>query len=106
MVKRENGVLSLTIAPGKNALLLCKMARCPYCIKLYPVLTEVATQYKRDVFYLDSADDAEAMNLLGVSGYPTVFIVNRMGIILSQYTGNRDPASIEQALTLSETSFR
>jgi filamentous hemagglutinin family protein len=82
-------------AKNTGALLLVKAEWCSHCMKLKPILKKVSEKLGSafPIFTIDADKDSQIVNSLGVDGYPTVFFVNREGVISGKYESDRTESS-------------
>lgn len=99
VVKRANGwYLNRTV--GQGGYLTFAAEWCHYCKELAPQMNQASTiaGIKSYVIDGDSPSTSNLRTQMNVSGFPTVFIVDRAGR-LSEYNGERTPQALIQALS-------
>jgi glutaredoxin len=84
---------------GQKALLIMKADYCSYCHELLDTL-QTRPFDNQIIFVMDQSDtiNKKIMQSLGVDGYPTIYKVDRAGIVdvENKYQGSRDVGALLQ----------
>ena len=86
-----NADYATKIAEIKDGILLCHKKLCPHCKNMEKVLTKFADGRSGITFYsLDSEENPEAMQGLGVERVPTILVI-RNGAVKTKTSGLMNP---------------
>ena len=78
-------------AQGSGGMVIFKADWCGYCVRTLPELEKVATQTGTiyPIYKVDVDKNPKITKELGITGFPTIFFVNRDGSIGDKYIDER-----------------
>lgn len=109
-MKNNAVILSCKLDRQRNApgLVVVGADWCGYCRQLKASIPEFdklvrSREYDRPdgypVYWVDATNRSDVAEAFGASGFPTVWLVNRQGVMLDKYTGSRMPEQLYNVLS-------
>ena len=99
ITKKDGNYYVKKLAPT-GGMLLVKNDWCMHCRKLAPILEQVSKKLGKafPIVKLDGDSNNAIVQALGVEGFPTIFYVERDGLISKRYEGERSDGAFLQAI--------
>ena len=81
---------------GASELLLLHMKGCPHCVKLIPEWQSFVSQNKTGIKTrsVERAEDPSLVKKYGVTGFPTILLLDSQGNKLETYKGPRTASGL------------
>lgn len=91
-VKNVNGKFYINLAKNTGGMVIVKAEWCGYCKRTMPELFKVSqlTGSMFPIFKIDSDVNKNLINKMGVQGFPTIFFIEKDGLISSKYSQDRE----------------
>lgn len=95
-VVSKYGDFNVPSSKGTGGMVIIKADWCGHCRRTLPELEKVSnlTGQAFPIYKIDADKNKNLVSSMGVSGYPTIFFIERTGKISYRYEGNRETKPI------------